>query len=402
MTASQQSVKVVCRSCATSFSSFVNQWLSLRVNKKRKLLTSLLAVCIVILLIIFHILEVIKPTQYPVQLILKWSSQSIRFDSVSETSQKFTTINLTRIGHHSPSSRFQIIVLTLNRPVPLSRCLRSCRAAEYFGDIVDLTVWIDRSKDDKVDERVEATAKNFVWPHGTMKVNIWNQHVGLFGQWIDTYTANSDDELAVILEDDLEVSPLYYKWLMNARAAYSHRSDIFGYTLQRGTLRAKQQGLKPTLSIDPNEKAFLYLLVGSWGYSPNTEMWRKFRKWFHAMSEDPSFKPYVDGLKPTQWYKAQEKKKTMWTMWHIRYADENKLYTVYALLENMKTLASNWREPGLHFKAGVEAKDRGKDFPILQKGLLGESSGKFTFPPHPILVDWNGTYISRNGERTLI
>lgn len=338
----------------------------------------------------------------PAQLISKWSSTVTLQESLVEFSRKFTVVHSTTNYHYSTSKRFEIIILTYNRPVSLLRCLKSCRRAEYYGHNVDLTIWIDRSVDGRVDAAVQTTATGFFWPHGSMAVNVWDQHVGLFGQWIDTFTAENDDDFAVILEDDLEVSPLFYKWIVGARSTYAHRSDIFGYTLQRGTLRARPKGLKSSLSIDPLEKAFLYLLVGSWGYAPNSKEWRNFRNWFHKMSHDPTFKPYVENLKPTEWYRGQEKRKTMWTMWHIRYADENRLYTVYSNLDNKKTLASNWREPGLHFRGGVEGRDGRRDFSLLEKGIMGEESGNFSFPSVPVLVDWNGTYINRNGSRTLI
>lgn len=296
---------------------------------------------------------------------------------------------------------FQVIVLTYDRPASLQRCLESTRKAEYDGKRIDLAVWVDRSTEGVVNDDVIKTARDFAWPHGTKTVHVWNWHVGIWGQWIDSFEATDDNDSAVILEDDLELSPFYFRWLQGARNAYGKRNDVFGYTLQRGTLRAMQTGFgNRRLSINSKEKAFFYLLVGSWGYAPEARVWREFRKWFHEKTCTPEYKPYVEGLVPTKWYKRDETRRSMWTMWHIRYAHDHKLYTVYANLADGKTLAANWREKGLHFSSGGGVVSR-KDFDVLERGKTGgEASGEFSFPPDPRLVDWNGTYIGRNGKRT--
>lgn len=325
------------------------------------------------------------------------------------------------------NSPFQIIVLTHSRRDSLLRLLASLKSADYGNDIADLRIWVDRSayrgpklsftsslwlrrrKLGMVDKETVNAASQFDWPHGDKSVHVWDRHVGIWGQWLDTYRPSGTDpsEFGVLLEDDLEVSPMYYTWLKRAKASYSHREDIFGYTLQKGTLRANQTGFgRRPLSIHKSERAFLYLLVGSWGYAPEAKKWVQFRKWFHERSCERGYHPYVDGLIPTKWYKKQEKGRSMWTMWHIKYADVFKLYTVYANLGETRTLASNWREPGLHFRKSANKKKASsitgrKDFALLesQDGIGGADI--FDFPQDPVMVAWNGTYIDRKGTRTI-
>lgn len=312
---------------------------------------------------------------------------------------------------------FRVIVLTYDRAASLRRCLLAARNAEYSGMAADLDVWVDRSIDNVVDGGVVAVARALSWPHGTKRVHVWDRHAGILRQWIDTYVPLPEQSgdganyvRAIILEDDLEVSPLYYRWLRGAMTAYDPRPDVFGYTLQRGTLRARPlRGRHTPLRIDTQkEPVFLYLLVGSWGYAPHPRAWRQFRTWFHEKSCTPEFKPYVDGLLPTRWYKGQEKNTggaAMWTMWHIRFADQFRLYTVYANLRGEKTLCANWREKGLHYNAGAKgeaAKVGQRDADVLTREAFGgvNASVTFRFPTSPRLVDWNGTYRSRSGKRT--
>lgn len=320
---------------------------------------------------------------------------------------------------------FRIMVLTHSRADSLLRLLRSATAAHYDGDRVDLDIWVDRSllpeneptslpgrllrsllpsrrRSAPADATVVAAASKFEWPHGAKAVHVWDTHVGIWGQWLESYRPSSASNAgAVLLEDDLEVSPQYYRWLRGARAAYGMRDDVFGYTLQRGTLRANATGFgRRGIKVRPSEKAFLYRLVGSWGYAPEAGQWMRFREWFHEASCRSGYHPYVEGLLPTKWYQKQEKGRTMWSMWHVKFADEQGLYSVYANLGGERTLAANWREPGLHFRRSDRKKASGvtkrRDFELLRDG-----DGVFSFPKEPRKLDWNGTFVGRDGIRTL-
>ncbi|CAN8061725.1 unnamed protein product [Agarophyton chilense] len=318
---------------------------------------------------------------------------------------------------------FRIVVLTQSRPESLQRLLSSLRDAKYDDYQADLDIWIDRVDTRElgawyfssafgsrytVQDSVVQVSSKFDWPHGNKRVHVWQRQVGIWGQWIDTWrpSATEDEEFAVLLEDDLQVSPLYFQWLVSARRAYDSRNDVFGYTLQRGTLRANQTGFgRRPLRVSDEEEAYLYLLLGSWGYAPKASSWAAFREWFHDKSCDENFKPYVHGLIPTKWYMKQEKRRTMWTMWHICYAHLRRLYTVYANLPRDQTLAANWREPGLHFRGNENTKGRKRASAVTKQrdfALLGEGNTVdrayddavgFKFPQPPVLLEWNGTYV---------
>lgn len=343
----------------------------------------------------------------------------IPYECTTASPAPSTTVSISKSIHPARTSiPFQIVVLTRDRKESLQRLLDSLRNAQYDGDRADLRIWVDRAslgwnaisavknvlrRNVGVDREVVLAASNFEWPHGEKTVNVWDRHVGIWGQWLDTWrpSGNDDNESSVILEDDLEVSPMYYRWLQGAKAAYGKRADIFGYTLQRGTLRANQTGFgRRGLRVKGSEKCYLYLLLGSWGYAPEAKRWAEFREWYHEKSCEFGYHPYVEGLIPTKWYKKQERKRSMWTMWHIKFADMRNLYTVYANLEGSRTLASNWREPGLHFKLRTTSKKASPDFELLRASDSDEGSGKFDFPSEPRVLGWNGTYIDRNGVRT--
>lgn len=296
------------------------------------------------------------------------------------------------------SASFKVIVLTYNQGDSLERCLEALQQAFYNGKRIDLSIFIDRSKSGEVYSDVISVATDSTWTHGGKMVNVWNDHVGLCGQWIDTLRPKHQDDFGIILEDDVEVSQYYYLWLFGARMAYSGRPDIAGYTLQRGTLRADQKDGNVDLLIEATEPIFLHELLGTWGYAPEPRVWADFRRWFHNVSCDKSYDPIVDGLHMSQWYTMQSKHQTMWMMWHLRYVHERSLYTVYANLDKWKTLASSSHDLRLHFfMQNLSIIDR-KDFKNFNSSDYTQLNGRFKFPVHPMKIDWNETYLKRSGK----
>jgi len=293
-------------------------------------------------------------------------------------------LHLNRSGLQRPAEPvFKVIVLTFNRSSSLQRLLTSLEEAVYNGSNVDLDIFIDKPKDGTpLDEETLRVGVESTWSHGEKTVLARKVHAGLVAQWIDTWQPRAGmNDHVMLLEDDLEVSPWYFIWWRNAQRRYGHRPDIAGCTLQRGTLRARQTTLKTPLNVSETYETFLYPLVGSWGYAPRRESWMQFREWYHKNGTNPSFHPYVEGLKPTEWYKSQEAKGTMWTMHYIWFCDKNKLFVVYANLKNKWTLCSNWREAGLHYSNSNPKPDfvplpRNESLPALSE--------------HPIMLDWAG------------
>lgn len=251
---------------------------------------------------------------------------------------------------------FRIVLMTFNRAKALQTTLDALRDLELDGDSAALEIWIDRNKNDQVDSDTVKTANAFKWKLGHTRVHVQERHVGIYGQWIDTWRPTLDsDELVLLLEDDITPSRFAYRWLKSARNHFSEREDIMGYTLQSEDVnRARGRGAVCGPTTHP---AFLYRLLGSWGFAPKPLVWRQFQDWFHEKRLQASFKPYVSNLLMTEWYKKFERKGTqdsMWTMWFIYYTNSNNLYCVYNNLPaNLKRsdvcMAVHRREVGLHF-----------------------------------------------------
>ena len=288
----------------------------------------------------------------------------------------------------------RIIVMTFNRASALSKLLESIALLDSMGDTIALDIWIDRNKAQQVHEETVRTAQSFHWDKGPFGVHIQSQHAGIYGQWIDTWRPRSgSNELALLLEDDLMISQHTWRWLKAAHAHYGQRDDILGYTLQSEKVSTADSKRQP-LHAGDNEPAFMYKLVGSWGFAPHPRVWRGFQDWFHKVYPDKSFHPYVPGLILTKWYKGFEKAGTqdsMWTMWFIYYTNERNLYCVVNNLNHMtkskdKCLSVHRAEPGLHYKGRPRAN--------VEKLLLSNWSSQYVaFSPTTTKFDWNGEVV---------
>ena len=267
---------------------------------------------------------------------------------------------------------FQIHVLTMNRALSLKRLLRSLEEARYGRDVVDLYIHIDKSVDNK---DCISIAKAFHFSHGRKTVEIASDNQGLRNAWFGAWSPQSfGRERAIVLEDDTEVSPLWYKWLKGAWETYGNRTDLAGISLQRQTLIP----MKPhrQMEIVNNHKPFLYRLVGSIGFSPHPRTWMLFMNWLSKIDLE-TFDVSVEGLVTTDWHRILNKRH-MWTQYFIYFCNERDLFTLYVNLPNKKTLVSHMREKGEHY-----GRTEGQDFALATKVDMN-------FPQGLRVYGWDG------------
>ena len=290
---------------------------------------------------------------------------------------------------------FRVIVLTFNRYESVLKLLKSLDDLELDGDTAALEIWIDRDRQGRVDNNTLTTANMFKWKHGPTTVHIQKQHVGIYGQWIDTWRPKKQKskELAVILEDDLSVSPQIYRWIKSVHKFYGKRKDYAGVTLQTDEQKAHNGGRQ--LEAPTNHTAFMYKCIGTWGFAPFPKVWSRFQDWYHVHINKTDFHPYVPGIVPTEWYKGFEssgRADSMWEMWFIYFAHIEQLFTVYSNIaayngDTESCLSINRREVGLHF----DSKGREDLCKLLQTWKVKYE----TFPSNTIKLDWNGDQLTK-------
>ena len=131
---------------------------------------------------------------------------------------------------------FRILVLTMNRAESLHTCLSHVNKLIVDDDgSITLDIWIDRAKNNSFDETTRRVATDFRWTVGPSSVHVQPRHAGVYGQWLDTWQPGrhgDNAEVALFVEDDVDVSPYAYRWLKKVRKFYAHRNDIAMFCLQ--------------------------------------------------------------------------------------------------------------------------------------------------------------------------
>ena len=127
------------------------------------------------------------------------------------------------LAEFAPSARrlnMTIFVFAWRRLASLQRLLDSLQAAEYCGHQVPLTIFIDGG----ASKVVETAARDATWTHGKKALVLYDElglSLGIRGMWINASSLDAPDHTHVLpLEDDIEVSPLYYWWLLRAARFY--------------------------------------------------------------------------------------------------------------------------------------------------------------------------------------
>lgn len=110
-------------------------------------------------------------------------------------------------GWHRP--RIDISIITKDRPAALTRLLRSLENARYFGDHLDLRVNVEQD----CDVETLRIAENITWAFGRVFIHHRVVHAGLLPAVVESWYPQSNDSYGLLVEDDIEVSPLYYAWL---------------------------------------------------------------------------------------------------------------------------------------------------------------------------------------------
>ncbi|XP_051142988.1 uncharacterized protein LOC127259604 isoform X2 [Andrographis paniculata] len=279
--------------------------------------------------------------------------------------------------NYNPGQNFTFIikVLTFNRLSSLSRCLESLAKAHYdVGDTVHLHVFIDhfvldsRNASAELEKKLNLSRKilefvdGFDWAYGEKLVHYRTSNAGLQAQWLEAWWPGSDHEFAFVVEDDLEVSPLYYRFLKAVITNYYYNASnfspsVYGASLQRPRFVPGKHGNKMLLENVP--RVFLYQLVGTWGQLLFPKQWKEFRLWYDT-HKTKGIKPTLEGMVTTGWYKKLGEK--IWTPWFIKFIHSRGYFNIYTNFAHETALSISHRDAGVNY-----GKTAGPDSSLLDE-----------------------------------
>ncbi|KAJ3292563.1 hypothetical protein HK104_005196 [Borealophlyctis nickersoniae] len=286
--------------------------------------------------------------------------------------------------------KFFIKIITYDRPDSLQRLLTSMSNAEYPADHrIDVDIYVDYPKRPKTEafklrSQVLRVINGWDWRRGEKRVHVRNFNVGLAGQWFELWYPSSWDEVAFVVEDDIELSPLWYRWLRPAVAHYYENPDNFDPNLYGISLQSQATCLgNCKVEVKNGNKPFRYQLVGTWGQLLFPFQWVQFMRWMDGKRvilhyNALGYAPLFSDLQSNGWYMAGRKElKNAWTFDFITFVAEYGYYNLYTNFESQRSLSICHREAGVHY-----GQSYGPD-----RELLGEShwqDSMLEFGPMPV------------------
>lgn len=213
------------------------------------------------------------------------------------------------------------MVITNNRPVSLERLLDSLKSTHYFGDTVQISISMEQTADPTTHRMI----RNLDWKHGPVHVRHRIMLGGLMPAIVESWYPSTDHTYGVFLEDDVEVSPLFYAWLKFSLLQYRYTASgralskrLFGISLyQPKNVELRPEGRMPfdahnlfsDLSL-PYNSPYLSQVPCSWGAAYFPEAWREFHQYLSLRLSEHSIDistTIVPDVRSNRWPRSWKK-----------------------------------------------------------------------------------------------
>lgn len=212
-----------------------------------------------------------------------------------------------------------IILPCYNRIEALKELCATLKKADYLGDKVDLVFSIDYSGTDIVSR----FANSYNWPYGNKRVIIHEHNIGLRNNILFCGDLTSEYDAVIIIEDDLEVTPSFYRYAKQAAEFYDNDDriagvSIFAYHLEELTISEFYP------YYEGYDGCFIQW-ASSWGQLWTRKHWKGFRDWY---SEDMDISNINMPKRVKEWKKS-------WKKYYIAYLVETNKYFVFPFLSHI-------------------------------------------------------------------
>ncbi|KIL69489.1 hypothetical protein M378DRAFT_99099 [Amanita muscaria Koide BX008] len=265
-----------------------------------------------------------------------------------------------------------ISVITQNRPQSLNRLLMSLSQSLFFGDNVSLKFNLEQSSDGQTMHLVDS----FIWNHGPIFIHHRVIHGGLLPAVVESWYPHANHTYALILEDDVEVSPLFYAWIKMAILRYRYGDEknlspqLFGISLyQQKNLELPIEGRRSfdaralfhQHNLEPSTP-YLSPVPCSWGavYFPNH--WREFHDYITIRLSEVVLnvdQDIVPNVRSNHWTKS-------WKKYFIELAFLRGYVMLYPNFSNYTSLSTNHLELGSHVRSRTKEKQNLFQLPLMQ------------------------------------
>nr|CAG8437816.1 8489_t:CDS:2 [Entrophospora candida] len=275
--------------------------------------------------------------------------------------------------------KFQIQILTQSRPDSLMRLLTSLNSSIYFGDDIPLTINMDRGA---INQTIELS-NTFKWIHGMKKIRHRVVQGGLLPAVVESYYSYDYNDYALLLEDDIELSPFHYLWSKYAILKYRYGPDrayskrLYGLSLYNqknmelplpGRAKFFPERVLENTKYDIRSP-YLCQVPCSWGAIYFPEIWREFHEYLVARMDDADTYRLHNIRVP---YSRSNFWKKSWKKYLIELVYLRGYVMLYPNFSNFTSFSTNHAEFGEHIHFRENRPDPGSIFgvPLMQENII--------------------------------
>lgn len=229
-----------------------------------------------------------------------------------------------------------IVVIAYNRAQALLRLLDSLTNA-YYPEGLDIPLIISVDKSDSPD--VENVARDYIWDHGDKYVRLHEVNLGLRQHVLECGDIAAGYDGAILLEDDLFVSPAFFMYTLAALQRTRMVQRIGGISLYNHRLNVHAR--EPFEAIDDGYDNYYMQLASSWGQAFSAEQWVEFRTWYEEHKNDDIAADNVP-VNVSSWSERS------WLKYFIKYLIDTDRYFLYPRV----SFATNFGDDGEHMGKG--------------------------------------------------
>ena len=228
---------------------------------------------------------------------------------------------------HKPA----IVIVAFNRKNSLQRLLQGIGNATYKVADIPLIISIDFAPDN---HDVVDLANAFEWRYGEKKIVYQTENLGLRKHILQCGAYAVSFGAAIILEDDLYVSPNYYQYTSEALQFANNKPYIAGISLYSHQFNVhSRSNFSPLLDGYDN---WYFQFASSWGQAWTKIQWESFYGWYitqEVLEPHPSLPDNV-----TRWSEKS------WLKYFIAYLVETDTYFLYP----RASYTTNFSDMGTH------------------------------------------------------
>ncbi|KAF7308712.1 Succinate dehydrogenase [ubiquinone] iron-sulfur subunit, mitochondrial [Mycena chlorophos] len=291
--------------------------------------------------------------------------------------------------------RIDVSVITQDRPQSLQRLLASLSRGRFFGDTVNIRLNLEQSSDIETIRIV----RDYMWKHGSVFTHRRVVQGGLIPAVVESWYPHSDDEYGLLLEDDVELSPLFYVWVKLAILHYRYGEqrdssrNLFGVSLyQQKNTELHPEGRKAfnARSLFAEHKIknpatpYLSQVPCSWGAVYFPEHWREFHNYLANRLSEAKMEigqNVVPDVRSNNWSRS-------WKKYMIELVYLRSYVMLYPNYGDFASFSTNHVEVGSHVKERPKEKQDAFRVPLIELDevwrVLDELPGK-SLPPYEAL-----------------